>query len=366
MCRWSLPRQEPVSPPERAPSGCARRGRDRVSPAHRPRTLHLLGLSAVSLPNRRACGSLHLASHPSRARPGRRGRPRETQGPWRERPRTRRHRCADAGLGTLRCRPLVARSSPTTSCRLRPPGRLPTVSLAHAGPSPAKLGAGRARSAVHRAFASSLRHAATDVPLGTHPVAVPPALARPSAVIAAVAPSGPLVLGGHSMGGMTVLAYAGRHRSAFADRVRGTVLVSTTASVEGRKAIRGEAAMMRLASRVPLLAPRALLPTSMHRRHAFGENADPEAVRATARQIGRTRSRPPVAIHLDQRAREFDSLSASPRLAQLLSQQGSIPPRCPGLHAGYRVRAHVLPARGTSHLRGHRHGRDALEMIDRR
>ena len=53
-------------------------------------------------------------------------------------------------------------------------------------------------------------------------------------VIEATAPAGPLVLGGHSMGGMTVLAYAGRHRAAFADRVRGTVLVSTTASVGPR------------------------------------------------------------------------------------------------------------------------------------
>ena len=46
--------------------------------------------------------------------------------------------------------------------------------------------------------------------------------------------------------------------------------------------------MMGIAARVPLLAPRALLPASVHRRHAFGENPDPAAVKATARQIGRT------------------------------------------------------------------------------
>lgn len=173
-----------------------------------------------------------------------------------------------------------------------------------------------------------------------------------AAVIDAVAPSGPLVLGGHSMGGMTVLAYAGRHRAAFADRVRGTVLVSTTASVEGRKGIRGEAAMMSLAARVPLLAPRALLPASVHRRHAFGENPDPAAVRATARQIGRTpfatTGRYFTSISQHDEVESLESVAVAPAHVLVGSKDRLTPARWSrALHAGIPgSRLTVLPGKG--------------------
>lgn len=173
-----------------------------------------------------------------------------------------------------------------------------------------------------------------------------------AAVIDAVAPSGPLVLGGHSMGGMTVLAYAGRHRAAFADRVRGTVLVSTTASVEGRKGIRGEAAMMSLAARVPLLAPRALLPASVHRRHAFGENPDPAAVKATARQIGRTpfatTGRYFTSISQHDEVESLESVAMAPAHVLVGSKDRLTPARWSrALHAGIPgSRLTVLPGKG--------------------
>ncbi|MGQ0573086.1 MAG: alpha/beta fold hydrolase [Pseudonocardia sp.] len=47
-----------------------------------------------------------------------------------------------------------------------------------------------------------------------------------AAVIAATAPDGPLVLGGHSMGGMAVMALAERH-PGLVERVRGLALVAT-------------------------------------------------------------------------------------------------------------------------------------------
>ncbi|MEU5669168.1 alpha/beta fold hydrolase [Micromonospora sp. NPDC047762] len=50
-----------------------------------------------------------------------------------------------------------------------------------------------------------------------------------AAVIDAVAPSGPVVLVGHSMGGMTIMEYAHRHPAHFAARTAGLVFVSTTA-----------------------------------------------------------------------------------------------------------------------------------------
>ncbi|WP_327067363.1 alpha/beta hydrolase [Kitasatospora sp. NBC_01250] len=49
------------------------------------------------------------------------------------------------------------------------------------------------------------------------------------AVLDAVAPSGPLVLVGHSMGGMTVMALADRAPQLFRDRVAGVALIGTMA-----------------------------------------------------------------------------------------------------------------------------------------
>jgi pimeloyl-ACP methyl ester carboxylesterase len=48
-------------------------------------------------------------------------------------------------------------------------------------------------------------------------------------VIRTAAPTGSLVLAGHSLGGMTIMEYAHRHATEFARRVAGLVLVSTTA-----------------------------------------------------------------------------------------------------------------------------------------
>jgi pimeloyl-ACP methyl ester carboxylesterase len=48
-------------------------------------------------------------------------------------------------------------------------------------------------------------------------------------VIDQLAPHGPVVLGGHSMGGMTIMCLAASRPELFGDRVRGVLLVSTSA-----------------------------------------------------------------------------------------------------------------------------------------
>ncbi|WP_067497595.1 alpha/beta fold hydrolase [Actinoplanes sp. TFC3] len=48
-------------------------------------------------------------------------------------------------------------------------------------------------------------------------------------VIAGYAPTGPVVLAGHSLGGMTIMEYADSHPADFAARVAGLLFVSTTA-----------------------------------------------------------------------------------------------------------------------------------------
>ncbi|RKT57705.1 alpha/beta fold hydrolase [Saccharothrix australiensis] len=52
-------------------------------------------------------------------------------------------------------------------------------------------------------------------------------------VLRAVVPTGPLVLVGHSMGGMTIMALAEQRPELFADRVRGVALIGTAAGAVG-------------------------------------------------------------------------------------------------------------------------------------
>ena len=46
---------------------------------------------------------------------------------------------------------------------------------------------------------------------------------------AGIVPSGPVVLVGHSMGGMTIMALAAQHPELFGARVRGVALIATSA-----------------------------------------------------------------------------------------------------------------------------------------
>jgi pimeloyl-ACP methyl ester carboxylesterase len=56
-------------------------------------------------------------------------------------------------------------------------------------------------------------------------------------IIRSVAPNGPLVLVGHSMGGMTIMALAEQRPELFADRVRGVALIGTSAGEVGRRGL---------------------------------------------------------------------------------------------------------------------------------
>lgn len=59
------------------------------------------------------------------------------------------------------------------------------------------------------------------------------------AVIRALAPEGPLVLMGHSMGGMTIMALADQNPALFAERVAGVALVSTSAGEVASTGLQG-------------------------------------------------------------------------------------------------------------------------------
>ncbi|MGY2004075.1 alpha/beta fold hydrolase [Blastococcus sp. SYSU DS1024] len=116
-------------------------------------------------------------------------------------------------------------------------------------------------------------------------------------VLDRLAPTGPVVLGGHSMGGMTVMCLAAARPELFGDRVRGVALVSTSAgdlaadprSAGGRMAtIRPGVLRAALAGAGVLERLRGLVPPT-HPRHRkvvrdllYGADATDEMVLAGA------------------------------------------------------------------------------------
>ena len=98
-------------------------------------------------------------------------------------------------------------------------------------------------------------------------------------VLTALAPTGPLVLAGHSMGGMTIMAWAADHADELAARVRGVVFVATSAKVgDDRVRLPLEAALMRAAVRAPRVAPGRLLSSRTQARLLYGRDAARETV----------------------------------------------------------------------------------------
>lgn len=103
-----------------------------------------------------------------------------------------------------------------------------------------------------------------------------------------VPPAAPIVLAGHSMGGMTVMSYAAQFPSEVTARVRGVVLVSTAAHAIPMGRRRAEVRLMRfLAHGLPVRGGRAIRPRAQ-RAFLFGDVADPGHLRDTVRQIART------------------------------------------------------------------------------
>ena len=98
-------------------------------------------------------------------------------------------------------------------------------------------------------------------------------------VLTAVAPTGPLVLAGHSMGGMTIMAWAADHAAELAARVRGVVFVATSAKVgDDRLRVPLERAIMRASARAPRVAPGRLMSTRAQTRLLYGRGTARETV----------------------------------------------------------------------------------------
>jgi pimeloyl-ACP methyl ester carboxylesterase len=124
------------------------------------------------------------------------------------------------------------------------------------------------------------------------------------AVLQELAPRGPVVLVGHSMGGMTIMALADRHPELFGSRVVGVGLLNTSAGKWATVTLGIPAAGARLVHRVApgvlrTLGRRAALVEAGRRaardlvyafteRYAFDSEVDPLIVRFTDRMISAT------------------------------------------------------------------------------
>ncbi len=125
-----------------------------------------------------------------------------------------------------------------------------------------------------------------------------------AAVIEATAPTGPLVLVGHSMGGMTVLSLAARQPELFVDRVLGVALISTSSGGMqdldlgldrlGTLLHRAAPAALSLLARRPGLVERTRrigsdLEEVIVKRWSYASEVSSELVDFTARMIASTR-----------------------------------------------------------------------------
>lgn len=124
------------------------------------------------------------------------------------------------------------------------------------------------------------------------------------AVLAATAPRGPLVLIGHSMGGMTIMSLAAADQDLFGDRVVGVVFVATSAGElgdldlgldrVGRLVHRVAPKALKLLSRRPGIVERGRklggdLESVLVRRYSYASDVSDELVDFTARMIAATR-----------------------------------------------------------------------------
>ncbi|MGY1671974.1 alpha/beta fold hydrolase [Geodermatophilus sp. SYSU D00710] len=263
-----------------------------------------------------------------------------------------------------------------------------TVVLAHGWVQSSRLWAGQVRDLLearpdlrvvtydhrgHGASGPTPRDRATIEQLGRD-------LAR---VLEEVAPDGPVVLGGHSMGGMTLMALAEQRPELFGDRVVGAAFVGTSAGELDAVTFGLPRPVARVVRRLlPALSERAVRAEQAGRPRAvgpldmkliFGAAADPADVRA-ALEVHRACSAETVAAFMPtlsehDRAQALEALAEVPTLVAV----GDADRLCPVEHS--RTLAAALPTAelavypGAGHMvqmeRRPEVSRRLLDLVDR-
>jgi pimeloyl-ACP methyl ester carboxylesterase len=187
-------------------------------------------------------------------------------------------------------------------------------------------------------------------------------------VLPVVAPTGPVVLAGHSLGGMAIIEYAHRHPDDFAARVSGLVLVSTTAQghmhtsyglpgplarVVRHTEVAGAGVLARCGSLRPHWALQHALRPGL-RWLLFGDLADAADIRLAAASMARVSLgaiggfRPSVGAQ-----RRLDTLAALPPIptAVLVGERDRLtPPACAEAIAGALPGAKLTCYPGAGHM----------------
>ena len=169
-------------------------------------------------------------------------------------------------------------------------------------------------------------------------------------VLSATRPRGALVLAGHSMGAMTLMAWA-RDRPDDVARVHAFVLASGAASLELRPS-----RAMRAIGRLPHGVRIPRLPASLRRSRAWGPAADPALVTESGRRDGWVRVRAVGGWYgalLEHDEQEALELMATRRLVVLVGDHDRLTPAvlserivgaAPGAHLEVvRDAGHMLP-----------------------
>ncbi|GGK88505.1 alpha/beta fold hydrolase [Mangrovihabitans endophyticus] len=189
-----------------------------------------------------------------------------------------------------------------------------------------------------------------------------------AAVLRRHAPRGPVVLVGHSMGGMTIMEYAAAHPDEFADRVRGLLFVSTTA--EGVTHTRyglpdplamlmriGETVGAGVLARCGAWRPhRAALPVLRPavRWLLFGDDCDGPSLDATMRAVGRATLRSiggfRPSIGAQHRLATLTSLPPVPAAALVGDRDRLTPPPCAESIAEALAGAELTVCPGAGHM----------------
>ena len=165
-------------------------------------------------------------------------------------------------------------------------------------------------------------------------------------VLRRFAPGGPVVLAGHSMGGMAIMEYAHRYPEEFAERVAGLLFVSTTA--EGHAHTRyglpqhlamlmraGETIGAGVLARSGAWRPhRAMMPALRPaiRWLLFGDEYEDSALRVTLKSVGRASLRSiggfRASIGAQQRLETLAALGDVPAAVLVGDRDRLTPPPC--------------------------------------
>ena len=126
-----------------------------------------------------------------------------------------------------------------------------------------------------------------------------------------VPPHSPIVLVGHSLGGMAVLTFAARHTELLHERVIGVALVGTSVDKVAIVDLPGGTPLLKIADVLPI-RPGKLVPTTIEKWLAFGPNANDEDAEDLAAQTGATRLSTTGAFF--EAVRDLNAVDALPAL----------------------------------------------------